>query len=485
MLRSVAAPGTPLLAACEELRRRERVAKEMLRVAKNADVGCGKSVGVMQAAERDVLRRPFADARDGAEANDALLERVGDFEEIRLVDGSARKGDDGGAARSGHPEHAEVGRKDLLRSGKGVGECGIAEGERLGRKRDQLCREAARGDDAYLLAEDGADGDLERVPAAGRAQPGLAAHDGGECAVAGEMCGDGLGVGVEIEDAAETRCDDGQSRDMIAGDLDLKRVAGGRVADGDKGDVLVDRDDAAIDAVADLFNAGDGAWSEEGEQRVPVEGWAIGEAQDKRSGGGGRDGAAAQLAGRPFVECEEGVVETADAAEARGHGDGGHGEARFVQKLLGEEHAAGLRDGQWRGTDVLIEQAAELALADAERGREPLDRRTRAVERALGDASHRAAHRVCSATPCRRVRRDLRAAAEAGAEAGLLCSGGGWKEAAVLAHRCARGTDRTAVDAGGGDTGEEAAVEARIVRLERAIADVGVEQKRIRSDSVR
>ena len=100
-----------------------------------------------------------------------------------------------------------------------------------------------------------------------------------------EECGDGLGVGVEIEDAAQARCDDGQSRDMIAGDLDLKCITGGRVAGGDKGDVLVDRDDAAIDAVADIFNAGDGAWSEEGEQRVPVEWWAIGEAQDKRSGG--------------------------------------------------------------------------------------------------------------------------------------------------------------------------------------------------------
>ena len=78
------------------------------------------------------------------------------------------------------------------------------------------------------------------VPAAGRAQAGLAAHDGGECAVAGEMRGDGLGVGVEVEDAAEARCDDGQRRDVIAGDLDLKRIARGRVADGDESDVIVD-----------------------------------------------------------------------------------------------------------------------------------------------------------------------------------------------------------------------------------------------------
>ena len=123
MLRSVAAPGTPLLAACEQLRGRERVAEEMLRVAKDADVGCGKGVGMMKAAERDVLRGPFADAGDGAEADDALFERAGDFEEIRLIDGCARKGDEVARRAAGIPRAAEVGRKrPACGSGKGVGE---------------------------------------------------------------------------------------------------------------------------------------------------------------------------------------------------------------------------------------------------------------------------------------------------------------------------------------------------------------------------
>ena len=75
----------------------------------------------------------------------------------------------------------------------------------------------------------------------------------------------------------------GQRRDVIAGDLDLERVARGRVADGEDGDVIVDTDDAAIDAVADFFDAGDGTRGEEGEQRVPIEGRPIGEAQNQRS----------------------------------------------------------------------------------------------------------------------------------------------------------------------------------------------------------
>ena len=91
MLRCVAAPGTPLFTACEQLRGRERLAEEMLRVAKDADVGGGKGVGMMQAAERDVLRGPLADAGNGAQAGDAFLQRVGGFKEIGLGDGGTRK----------------------------------------------------------------------------------------------------------------------------------------------------------------------------------------------------------------------------------------------------------------------------------------------------------------------------------------------------------------------------------------------------------
>ena len=261
-----------------------------------------------------------------------------------------------------------------------MGERGVSERDRFGRERNQLCGEPARGCDADLLAKDGADGDLEGVPAAGRAQAGLAAHDGAEGAIAREMRGDGLGVGVKIEDAAQARCDDGQRGDVIAGDLDLERSARGQMAYSNQGGVAIDTNNAAIDAVAHLFNAGDGARSEEGEQRVPVEGRAIRKSQDERGGRGRDDGAAAQLAGRPLVEREEGVVEAADASEAGGHGNRCHGQAGFVQKLLGEENAARLRNGQGRCADVLIEETAELTLAYAERGGKAA-RRTRSGRR--------------------------------------------------------------------------------------------------------
>jgi hypothetical protein len=129
--------------------------------------------------------------------------------------------------------------------------------------------------------------------------------------------------------------------------------------------------------------------------------------------------------------------------------------------------------------DVLIEEAAELALAHAQAVGEPLDRCAGAVECALCDARHGATDGACGAAPCRRLRRCFRTATEAGAEAGLLCRRSAHKKTAMLTHRRARGADGAAVDASRGDGSEEAAIEAGIAGLQRAIADVGIERDRI------
>jgi hypothetical protein len=80
MLGCIAAPGTPLLAAREKLGGREPLAEEMFRVAQNADIGGGKGIRMMQAAECDVLCGPLADAGNGTQTRDALFQRVGSFE---------------------------------------------------------------------------------------------------------------------------------------------------------------------------------------------------------------------------------------------------------------------------------------------------------------------------------------------------------------------------------------------------------------------
>src|ERR1700734_1765770 len=84
-----------------------------------------------------------------------------------------------------------------------------------------------------------------------------------------------------------------------------------------------------------------------------------------------------------------------------------------MEELLGEEHAAGLRNCQGRCADVLVEEASELTLAHAESFREPLDGGSRTVESALRDTRHGTADGACGAAPCRRLRGNLRTAAAA------------------------------------------------------------------------
>jgi hypothetical protein len=59
----------------------------------------------------------------------------------------------------------------------------------------------------------------------------------------------------------------------------------------------------------------------------------------------------------------------------------------FVNELLGEEDAAGLRDGDGRGSEVLMEEPAELAFADAEAFGQGFHGCAFAVEGAVGDES--------------------------------------------------------------------------------------------------
>ena len=66
---------------------------------------------------------------------------------------------------------------------------------------------------------------------------------------------------------------------------------------------------------------------------------------------------------------------------------------------------------------MALEQAAQLAAADAQPLGQRLDVGVLAVERAVGDQRQRPAHRVGGAAPEGEVGRDLGPAAQAGAEA--------------------------------------------------------------------
>ena len=124
---------------------------------------------------------------------------------------------------------------------------------------------------------------------------------------------------------------------------------------------------------------------------------------------------------------------------------------------------------------MLLEQPAQLTPADAQLLGEGLDAGLALVERPLGDHLQRAAHGIRGAAPEGEFGRDLRPAAQAGAEARLLGRGGGGVVAAVLELGRAGGTDRPAVDSGRGHAHEDAAVEAGVVAPEGLIAGLAVE----------
>src|SRR5471032_724840 len=123
---------------------------------------------------------------------------------------------------------------------------------------------------------------------------------------------------------------------------------------------------------------------------------------------------------------------------------------------------------------MLVEQAAQLPAADPQSLGEGFDTRFALVERAFGDQFHRPAHRVGRAAPEGELRRALWAAAKAGPEACFLGGGCRGKVATVLEFGRACGADRPAVDAGRGNTHEDAAVETRVVALEDLVTGLAI-----------
>ncbi len=117
-----------------------------------------------------------------------------------------------------------------------------------------------------------------------------------------------------------------------------------------------------------------------------------------------------------------------------------------------------------------------------------------AAQRALTDAglfcqgSERAFRQFAAIDPGQQARqrrwqiaegggRELRPAAQAGAQAVLLRCGGALEVAHVVLVRWPRRTDRPAVDAGREHAGKEAAVEARIAGQAGGMALLGAERQ--------
>ncbi|MEJ2631020.1 MAG: hypothetical protein P8015_07335 [Acidihalobacter sp.] len=191
--------------------------------------------------------------------------------------------------------------------------CGQSAGQRGGRG------------DADLLAENGANGQLEAVPGARYAQAGALRYACGEQWIGGQVGVDGGDVGIEVEQPAQpcdhaAQCGDAAAVDGRQQVMGLWRVAHFKHTLG-----TIQGKASAIALVVDRFHPGDCAQAQEIEHGRPVVGWA--ERQLQRHAGGvvtlGPQ-AAAQLAGRASVGLLHGGVETAHTAESGRHGDVGH-----------------------------------------------------------------------------------------------------------------------------------------------------------------
>ncbi len=240
---------------------------------------------------------------------------------------------------------------------------------------------------------------------------------------------------------------------------------------------------ASQDATAHLLDAGQRALLPERQHAGDVIRWAVPEAHPRAAGIRGaaarrrsRGAAgAAQLRRLQAHLFGEHRVEPAQALEAAGERDLGDGQVGVGQQLLGLQQP--LRGQVVDGTDAMAvrEHAPQVPLRDAQPGGQFGHAHGRAHAHGVIDHARGMLRQHMRRIHQAQARCELRAAAQAGPEPGLLGAGGIGVEAAVLAPRRAHPADGAAVDVRRRDADEEAAVEARVVRGECLPGGVGIE----------
>src|SRR5216683_5584971 len=206
MLRGIGAPGAPWLGAAVELGGAGAGAGAPGGAAQQADIAGRKGVGLAHGTERDVMRRPFADAANVAQPRDRVLDGGERLEEMGIRQSRLGEREEGGLARAGHAEGGKIGRRDLGGARKGAGEGGIAallDRYRRAAQLHELAGETPTGLDRDLLTQHGAHRQLEAVPAARRAQAGPFRDQRRQQRILRQMRADRRDIGAKIEDPAD------------------------------------------------------------------------------------------------------------------------------------------------------------------------------------------------------------------------------------------------------------------------------------------
>ena len=313
----------------------------------------------------------------------------------------------------------------------------------------------------------------------GNAQPGHQGDERSQRRVAGECCVDRLGIGVEVEQPAQTP--HGGRQVAPVGEAELHtHVRSATLHDKravDRGDaVAVGKRQRADESVAvGRLDPGDRAVGEERHHLLEVERLADSEVDD--DGPRCRCGGAPRLTSRGIVSqlrrrCREhslhGVVELADAAEP-----GSEGDRRERHRRRLDEYPSGRRplcsgDGQRPGAELIGDHPIEVTLAVVQSSGESGD--AVPIDHAVADQAHRPGDDVATDVPFRRARRGVGTTSFAGPVAMFVGRRGGREELDVGALRRDRRAARTAVDAGGPHGPDEVTVEARVATRDGPVA---------------
>ena len=192
------------------------------------------------------------------------------------------------------------------------------------------------------------------------------------------------------------------------------------------------------------------------------------------------------------VMPDERRVEAPHAGKPAGKRNLRHRQPCVGDQLLGDQQPASLQVLQRRNAKLRLENAPQVAIADAQPGCDV--RRSRPADAA--DATHTGTvraprirfvdqpHRLLRqhargilGRPVQRTRRQFGPAAQAGPEAPGLGLRRVAEKHAVLALWQLDATDGPAVDAGRGHRREKRAVESRVVRLHREVARVALQRR--------
>src|SRR6267378_7719 len=285
------------------------------------------------------------------------------------------------------------------------------------------------------------------------------------------MIADGRDVRPQIEEPSHSRNNGGQQPDIRKANADSQTLPLGQVGYFNTPYRSLDLNCAQVASALYNLDARNGACPEKGEHALPVIGRTIAKPKGDVFLSLPRRVPSTQSARRAMEQPEKCLIESPQAAEARRHGHVSHRHPRLMDKLLREQYSPRLCHGNRRRSEMLKEEASQLAFAQAQASGQFFNAVSVAIESALGDQGQSAGNRIRSPAPRSEIGGGFRPAAKTGTKPCVLGGRSRAEETAVGKLNRARRAYGAAVDAGRGDADKHQAVEAGVFALQGAITD--------------